>query len=343
MAGLTRSLNIVTSKNRAFPNFPRAYMPSESWPYYGSHMYTYGANVMLPGFLNFGSVGSSISVNSSGSTNALKMYNGQGTEQTAGSWNSGFAPGDGAAAYDTWSAFYMDRVDNLLYVMVIDTSTDPDTYRMMTIDKDGTVAFVTAAYQVTNTGLENMKLSFDTTPPLYRVGGVDGTGNFRMDRYRANTPNDNATQPYDGVRLEINTSSGTVNSIAANTMVETTDGLIPNNIFIGNSSMGEIATFMGPTDNGIIGAPSYGDYRYNAGRPYGLLGNATTGQLIQNISFGMDIPFYYWSDADIKPVPWLGSYFFHPIGGGYVSGINNFSRADAHAYLDELAVWYGLL
>ena len=92
MAGLTRSVNIVTSKNRAFPNFPRAYMPSESWPYYGSHMYTVTSNVMLPGFLNFGSVGSSIMLNSSGSTNALKMYNGQGTEQTAGSWNSRFAP-----------------------------------------------------------------------------------------------------------------------------------------------------------------------------------------------------------------------------------------------------------
>ena len=150
----------------------------------------------------------------------------------------------------------MDRVDNKLYVMVIDTSTSPDTYRMMTIDKDGNTAFVTAAYQVTNTALDGMQLSYDTSPPLYRVGGVDGTGNFRMDRYRANTPNDNATQPYDGVRLEINTSSGTVNSIAANTMVETTDGLIPNNIFIGNSSFSEVATFMGPTDNGIIGAPN---------------------------------------------------------------------------------------
>ena len=343
MAGLTRSVNIITTKNRAFPNWPRGYMPSESWPYYGSHMYTTTSNVMLPGFLNFGSVGSSIMLNSTNSTTALKMYNGQGTEQTAGNWNSGFAPGDGAAAYDTWAGFYMDRVDNKLYCLLMDTSTDPDTYRMMSIDKDGNIVLETAAYQVTNTALNGKHHRYDNTPPLYRVGGVDGTGNFRFDLYRANTPNDNDTQPYDGVRLEINTTGSTVNGISANTISETTDGLIPNNIFIGNSSMSEITTFMGPTDNGIIGGPSGGSYLYVAGRVYGMLGNVNTGQLNQNVAYGTDCPFYMWNNIDNKPVSWLGSYFFHPISGGYVSGINNFSRTDAHAFLDELAVWYGLL
>mgnify|MGYP003142863954 FL=1 len=343
MAGLTRAINIVTSKNRAFPNWPTPYMPSESWPFYGSHNYAQAStdNVNLPGFLDFGSVGSSISLYAYDSDNAQYMYNGQGTTQTAGSWNSGFSPGDGAAAYDQWSAFYMDRVDNKLYVMVIDTSTDPDTYRMMTIDKDGTTAFVTAAYQVTNTALNNMKFSFDSTPLLYRVGMVDGTGNFRMDRFRANTPNDNNTAPYDGVRLEINTSSGTVNSISANTMVETTDGLIPNNIFIGNSSFSP-GCVMGPTDNGIIGSPIYSSNTSYQGQPYGILGNMNTGQINQNVAFGNNCPFYGWTSG-FKPIPWLGSYLFHPVGSGYVSGMNNFSRTDIHAFLDELAVWYGLL
>jgi len=340
MAGLT--VNIVTSKNRAFPDWPRPYMPSESWPYYGSHFYAEpnSNDVMLPGFLNFGSVGSSISINAYDSNNVLKMYNGQGTQQTSGNWNNGFDVGDGAAAYDQWSAFYMDRVDNLLYCLVIDESTSPHTYRMETIDKDGTVSFVTAAYQVTNTAFNSKRMSYDSTPLLYRVGNVDGTGNFRFDLIRANTPNDNNTQPYDGVRLEINTTGSTVNSVAANTITETTDGLIPNNIFIGNSRFNPSA-YMGPTDNGIMGAPQYSQDDYMQGYPYGALGNINTGQFNQNVSFGR-CPFYFWTGYT-KPTPWLGSYFWIPVYNSYVSGMANIERTDMHAFMDELAVYYGLL
>ena len=344
MAGL--SANILTSKNRAFPNWPRPYMPSESWPYYGSHSYAGGNtdNVMLPGFLNFGSVGSSISIYGSSATNAIKMWNGQGTQQTAGSWNNGFAPGDGAGAYDAWSAFYMDRVDNKLYCLVLDTSTDPDTFRMITIDKDGAISFVTTAHQATSTGLGAYNsFSNDTTPTLYRVGGVDGTGNFRFDKYRANTPNDNNTQPYDGVRLEINTSGGTVNGIAANTIAETTDGLIPNNVFIGNSIFNP-ATFMGPTDNGIIGSVIYQDYRWIQGQVYGSLGNANTGQIIMNAMWGQDCPFAVgYPSGYFRPVPWLGSYMFIPISAVSLAGFTNFSKSDMHNFMDEMAVRNGLL
>ena len=341
MAGLTRSVNIVTSKNRAFPNWPTPYMPSESWPYYGSHFYAQPNtnNVMLPGFLNFGSVGSSISINAYDSDNYLKMYNGQGTEQTAGSWGT-MIPTNIISGYDQYSAYYMDRVDNKLYMLLIDEGTSPHTYRMASIDKDGTIVLEPAAYQVTNTAFNSKRMSYDSTPLLYRVGNVDGTGNFRFDLLRANTPNDNNTQPYDGVRLEINTSGGTVNGIAANTMAETTDGLIPNNIFIGNSSFNP-TTFIGPTDNGIMGAPTYSDGNYVQGFPYGTLGNINTGQFNQNVPFGQ-CPFYMWSGYG-KPTPWLGSYFWISLYNGYVSGMANIERTDFHAFLDELAVYYGLL
>ena len=343
MAGLTRAVNIVTSKNRAFPNWPTPYMPSESWPYYGSHFYAQPNtnNVMLPGFLNFGSVGSSISINTYDSDNACKMYNGQGTQQTAGNWNNGWSMGDAGGGFDQWSAFYMDRVDNLLYALLIDEDTSPHTYRMASMDKDGTTTLVTANYQVTNTAFNSKRVSYDSTPLLYRVGNVDGTGNFRFDLLRANTPNDNDTQPYDGVRLEINTTGSTVNGVAANTITETTDGLIPNNIFIGNSSFNPV-TLMGPTDNGIMGAPTYSDNDYMQGNPYGTLGNINTGQFNQNVSFGQNCPFYFWS-GNCKPVPWLGSYFWVPNGNGYVSAMANIARTDMHAFMDELAVYYGLL
>jgi hypothetical protein len=344
MAGLTRSVNIVTSKNRAMPNWPRPYMPSESWPFYGSH--NYGApnsdQALLPGFLNFGSVGSSISINGYNSTSALKMFNGQGTQQTASYWNGGLLPTEFSADYDTWAAVYMDRSDNKLYLLMMDTSTSPDTYIMGTVDKDGNIAFVTAAFQVTSTALNAQNFNYDSTPSLYRVGGVDGTGNFRFDKWRANTPNDNSTQPYDGVRLEINTSSGTVNGISANTMAETTDGLVPNNIFLGSGAFNP-ATFLGPTDNGIIGSVVYADYRYNEGQVYGSLGNANTGQINMNVMWGQDCPFFRWNTGYFKPVPWLGSYMFIPLDQANLSGFSNFSRTDMHAFMDEMAVRNGLL
>lgn len=346
MAGLTRAVNIVTSKNRAMPNWPRPYMPSESWPYYGSHSYGAGNsdNVMLPGFLNFGSVGSSISIQGATPTSDLMMFNGQGTQQTAGYWAGGLLPTNFSASYESWSAFYMDRVDNKLYCLLLDTTTDPDTFIMGTVDKDGAIAYVTAAHQATSTGLGQYNtFNSDTTPTLYRVGGVDGTGNFRFDKYRANTPNDNNTQPYDGVRLEINTTGSTVNGIAANTIAETTDGLIPNNVFVGNSSFNP-ATFMGPTDNGIIGSVVYVDYRYLQYQVYGSLGNANTGQIIMNAQWGQDCPFAEgYPTGYFKPVPWLGSYMFIPISSVTLAGFTNFARADMHAFMDEMAVRNGLL
>ena len=344
MAGLT--VNIVTSKNRAFPDWPRPYLPSESWPYYGSAMFhDQSEKRKLPGFLNFGSVGSSLENAIANAANDVwTMYNGQGTAQTAGSWSSGWAVTEGWSDADAAMAWYMDSSDNKLYALLVDTGTDPDTVRMVSIDKDGSTTLETAALQVTNTALNGQLISYDSTPLLYRVGGVDGTGNFRFDKYKANTPNDNTTAPYDGVRLEINTSSGTVNGIAANTIAETTDGMLPNNLF--KPSPYNLLAFMGPTDNGIIGSPIYNNYSttsYYADNLYGTLGNANTGQIFQNAFFGRQPPFFSYNYA-YKPYPWLGSYFFAGAGNvTQVDGAPNFARADMHNFLDELGVWYGLL
>ena len=344
MAGLTA--NIVTSRNRAFPDWPRPYLPSESWPYYGSAMFhDQTEKRKLPGFLNYGSVGSTIeNAFANAGNDVFSMYNGQGTQDTSGYWNSGLSPANFSADYDTWAAVYMDRVDNKLYLLMMDTSTDPDTYIMGTVDNGGNIAFVTAAFQVTNTALNGQLISYDSTPLLYRVGGVDGTGNFRFDKYRANTPNDNTTAPFDGVRLEINTSGSTVNGISANTMAETTDGLLPNNLF--QPTPYNLLAVMGPTDNGIIGGPisnNHATTSYYANNLYGTLGNANTGQIFQHAFFGPQSPFYSFNYA-YKAYPWLGSYFF--AGAGNITQINgapNFHRTDMHNFLDEIAVWHGIL
>jgi hypothetical protein len=344
MAGLTA--NIVTSKNRAFPDWPRPYMPSESWPFYGSAgFYDQTEKRHLPGFLNFGSVGSSLeNVLGNASTDAWNMHNGQATAQTAGAWNGGWAINEVWSDADAAMAWYMDRSDNKLYALLVDTGTTPDTVRMVSIDKDGNTALETAALQVTNTALDGQLAAYESTPLMYRVGQVDGTGNFRFDKFRANTPNDNGTEPFDGVRLEINTSSGTVNGISANTIAETTDGLLPNNMF--QASPYGISAMCGPTDNGIMGAPiqnSFANYNVYANQLNGSLGNVDTGQIIEHAFFGQQSPFFSLNYG-FKPIPWLGSYFF--IGHGNITQVDggmNFHRTDFHNFLDELAVWYGLL
>ena len=348
MAGL--SANILTSKNRAFPNWPSGYFPSESWPFYGSQG---GQNASqkrkFPGFLNFGSVGSTIENALGNSTSVWTMYNGQGTAQTAGQWNGGWAVNEQWSDGDYWSAAYMDRVDNKLYCLVNDVGTSPNTYRMVSIDKDGNGAYETAAYQITSTALQGwnqaagQQIAYGSSPLLYRTGGVDGTGNFRWDMYKANTVNDNATQPYDGVRLEINTSGGTVNGMAANTMAETTDGLIPNNIFTGDTNF-DVDSMMGPTANGIMGGIIV-DRLAGGGSLVGYMLNANTGQVLRkvtwNTSFG--VPFYITSGY-VKPFPWLGSYAFQGIGSAETAqGVWNFSRESLHNFMDEVAVYYGLL
>ena len=348
MAGLTRSINIVTSKNRAFPDWPRPHYTSPSVPYYGSQSYQNDSNKRyFPGFLNFGSSGSSLAnAISNNSNDNWYMYNAQGTQQSAGSWNSGWAKNDPWSDADRWVAAYMDSVDNKLYMLVVDAGTNPDTVRMVSIDKDGNTVNETAAFQVTNTALEEGSnyWSYDSCPILYRVGQADGTGNFRFDRYKANTDDNDGSEPYDGVRLEINTSSGTVNSIAANTIAETSDGIIANNLYYPDPFT--LTAFMGPTDNGIIGAPTnnaFSNYNVYSNRLYGMLGNTTTGQFFHWTFFGRDTPFYSLNYS-YKPVPWLGSYIFCGHGGTtQVAGALNYSKTDMHNYLDEVAVWYGIL
>ena len=339
MAGL--SANIITSKNRAMPSWPPVF---NAGYFYGQNSSGGPSEQYAPAFDNDSVAGSGFKIlMSSGGQEAITYYNGQGTQITDGVWaGAGFLPSEAWSDADQWCSLYMDSSDDKLYALVTDTGTSPDTIRMTSVDKDGTVVLETAAFQVTNTGFNNQRLQYgSSTPRLYRVGHTDGTGNFRWDLMRGNTDDDDTGEPYDGCRIEINTSSGTVNSISANTMAETTDGLLPNNYYAVTHTRENI---LGPTSNNIVGGPEgqwpgYGDIRHS-----GSLVNMTTGQFANRVPFGNDCPLQWFSvGGGYTILAWLGTYRFFVSGTAYSQAPAAFEREAFHNFIDELAVYYGIL
>jgi hypothetical protein len=212
----------------------------------------------------------------------------------------------------------------------------------VSVDKDGTHAYETAAFTPSSTAWNNKRATFDSTPSLYRVGGADGTGNFRLDLFWANTDNNNNAAPYDGAYLEINTSGSTVNSISANTMVESTaDGFMPNNFYLA----GIVNSMLGPTDNNIMGGPyQWYNADYNVMVPLGYLINMTTGQMTNLVPFGTHCPIVpATSMPTLKAIPWLGNYHFTTLSTNTLIGQTEWERGVFHNFMDEMAVYYGIL
>ena len=158
---------------------------------------------------------------------------------------------------------------------------------------------------------------------------------------RGNTDDDDTGEPYDGCRIEINTSSGTVNSISANTIAETTDGLLPNNYYAVTHTRENI---LGPTSNNIVGGPEGQWPGYGAIRHSGSLVNMTTGQFANRVPFGNDCPLQWFSvGGGYTILAWLGTYRFFVSGTAYSQAPAAFEREAFHNFIDELAVYYGIL
>ena len=337
MAGL--SANIITNKRP--PPWPRPILDSY---YYGVTIAQDGTQKTFPGFDNDSLDGSSIymAINQT-AYDPIKYYNGQGTQITTGVWASGYTPAEAWSDADRWVAHYMDKTDNKLYSLVIDNGTSPNTYRMVSVDKDGVVVLETAAHQVTNTAFDDDQANWNSSVVLYRVGGVDGTGNFRGYKFNANTDNNNGTAPYDGAYLEINTTGSTVKSVAANTIAEyTADGFLPNNFNL----HGGVNSMTGPTANNIFGGPSmfYNNTIYNKD-PIGWLLNMTTGKATAMVPFGYGtcplIPGSLY--PSILTWSWLGKYQVFPSGSSNITAPMAYEKDVWHNFIDETAVYYGIL
>jgi len=332
MAGLIR--RNAAKLSGALPRFPD--QDTSSWPYYGAGN-TYYHSFFRKGFAG-GTAGRSIrtTVNTNTSFDAT-LFNIDGTESTDGVWNGGMtiAEAAGSANADQYVGGYMDTADQVWYMLFCDTGTSPDTLYFSKVNEAGTVTAIGNA-QLGNAGMDNMRYNNSYQGALRRLGG-DGSGNFGL--YWVASAGGNAANdvPHRGLDLTINATNGSLSYAAM--MPDTYGDPYP------------IMDYprIGPTANNIIANISnlwWGStYKPHTVDSYGGLANLTTGKSLRQVNIGGN---------GVNNVPWSNGYnivverskdtytFSSYYGTGmYSPSIVN--ESELHAWVDEMAVYYGIL
>ena len=331
MAGLTR---LSGSGRGSLPMFPRGDKSSVT-PYY-NYDNNEAAYVHLPAFTGGTSAGGSIRIlqNSVNSFSA-RLYDKDGGQLTSGVWNSDMTIAEiaGSANADRFIGCYMDETDNLWYVLTIDTTSSPNTYYFSKVNEAGTVTTIGNTQGIA--GINGLWYGSDATGPMYRVGG-DGSGDFAFSAAGLQGGNSAAGVPYRGTTVTISASDGSLSY---------SSGLMPSAYGAGTYLKTPI---FGPTGNGIIGgailALASTQSPPLANGYFGSIGNTTTGRFITQAHFG--------SPATNGYPTGLSSFIIYRARRKYVFSVygNAFSGAPAvydeeevHAWLDNLAVYYGIL
>ena len=331
MAGLYT--NIVTSKNKQMPLFPRA---DTSIPVYSTMSQQYSAYHYYPAFSG-GTAGRAIRINHSSnlSTASLLMYNADGTAVSDGVWNGGLTV-DEASTYGETECFlqyYMDEADNLLYILTADTGTNPYTFYLSSVNEAGVVSYKGNA-QVGNASLNNASFRSGNCGPMHRAGG-DGSGNLQIAHFSpASASSLAAAVPFRGVMITINITNG---ALSYSTLLPSTFSQAYYHYY------GYIT--LGTTANNII-MQLYG--MYTTANPnngfYGNIYNLTTGKAAHNLIFpagGRGV--MPWGTGFPMGQRWRGRYFFPNYAVPYGKATLGYAEADIHHWADETAVFYGLL
>ena len=319
----------------SLPRFPE--QDTTTWPYYGCDNVTYHS-FFRKGFAN-GSAGDSIrtTISSSSSFDAT-LFNIDGTESTDGVWNGGMtiAEGAGSANANLFVSAYMDTTDQVWYMLFNDTDTSPHTFYFSKVNDAGTVTAIGNA-QLGNASMNSMWYGASYAGVLRRLGG-DGSGNFGL--YYTGTSGGNAASaaPYRGVDITINASDGSLSY--ANLMPATYGS--PNPVMDYPK--------IGPTDNNIIGNISNqwwgsGHTAPAATSVYGGLANTSNGKGLRQVMMG---------GPSINNVPWTNGYHMsvertattYVFGGYYGTGAYSpvtVNIDELHAWIDEMAVYHGIL
>ena len=325
MAGLSRNTKIKATG--PMPAFPRADTTMGSYYGQGGQMSTHG---YYPGF-NGGTAGRSIYIALNSTTANIVMYNIDGAVTGSGSWTSSgltVAEAAGSANADKWVGFYMDNTDAMLYMLTMDTSTSPDTLYFSKINEAGSVTAIGNA-ALASTNFDAMGFRDVNNGMLRRLGG-DGSGNFGIYFGKANdnvSPYTHAV-PYRGVDIQISASNGALTY--ADAMPDTFGG---GYYFRGMQ--------MGPTANNIVGGWTY----YNGSSGDGNTGgfyNLSSGRSVSNVQMGT--PFTNgtpYLSATPMPFQWREKYILSGNGQDYGSMVYEVSAM--HAWMDEMAVYYGIL
>jgi len=327
MAGLIRN-----SKSKLeIPLWPT---PDTSVPVYSSMSQGYSAYYYFPAFSG-GTAGRSIRINFTANPNtaSIYLYNADGTAVTDGVWNGGMTP-DEASTYGETEGFvqyYMDEADNLLYLWTVDTGTSPYTFYLSSVNEAGSVSYKGNA-QIGNASMNSFSPRGGQCGAMHRVGG-DGSGNLQIPHFAPAGGNSAAAVPFRGAMVTINITNGSLSYA----------DLLPSTFsqqYYHNYGYGSIGT----TANNII-LQLYGRFNNNAPSEgyYANIYNLTTGKA----GFYLIIP----AGDGVLPsgtgfniiTRWRGRYHFCSYAYPYGKAMGAYSEADMHHWVDELAVFYGLL
>ena len=317
MAGLT-----FNTKKRAQPQWPA---PDTSFePYFDSGQ-SWATHTYCPGF-NGDAAGTSIRIPQTSYTAALQYYDKDGTASTAGSWNGGLAITEVHADSDYWVGWYMDNTDQMLYIVTLDHGTEPDSLCFSKINAAGTLTQI-GKTALNNASMNSLNSTTSYASPLYRKGG-DGSGDFAI-RF---------SYTQSGGSAQAAPQRGSIITIAASNAALSYADMMPSTY---GSSYASIRSPIGPTANGIIGGPFYGP-QVNTQAWYGSLLNQNNGKGYYQLFFeGARIPQMAGGASSFYFIRWREGYIHMNWGQHY--GPVYYKEADLHNYLDEVAVFYGIL
>ena len=330
MAGLTRNTNLRSRRRTSLPIFP--IQDTSLGPYYSMDS-SESAYINLPGFAG-GTAGRSIRILLNAVTSfSATLYNVDGTTSSDGVWNGGitFAEIAGNAAADRFVGCYMDEADQMWYVLTVDTTTSPDTLYFSKVNEAGAVTTIGNS-QLGNASMNGMWYNNAYIGNLYRKGG-DGSGDFAINWTNTAGGNSAAGVPNRGVEITISASDA---SLSYANILPSTSG-----VWTAFYNAGKL----GPTANNIVGGSSYS--HSSANRPglggYGSIVNTSTGKYSSYALFGApESNGYPWGSGTFVSLRHRKKYVFATYGSTQY-GACVFDEDEVHAWLDELAVFYGIL
>ena len=329
MAGLTRLSG--SSTGGALPLFPAGDKSSVT-PYYTYDGHE-GAYVHLPAFTGAAN-SSSIRIlhNSTTSYNAT-LYNIEGTAASNGVWASGMtiAEGAGSANADRFVGCYMDETDNFFYMLFSDTSVSPNKLYLSKVNAAGTVTAI-GNTTLGNSSMNGLWFGSDHVGPMYRVGG-DGSGDFAISMTATAAGNSGSGVPNRGVKITIGASDC---ALSYSQVLPAT---------FGNYQYMRSPTF-GPTANGILAGAVVQNSYTEAGDPgyYGAIMNTSTGRHVANAHFGSPAQNGYpWGKGPFIIYRARSKYVFSCYQYIFRGASAVFDEDEVHAWVDKMAVHYGIL
>tara|TARA_A100001388_G_C28734878_1_gene483607 strand:+ start:36 stop:1034 length:999 start_codon:yes stop_codon:yes gene_type:complete len=332
MAGLVRNSGGRSRTRTQLPMFP---LPDTTLTPYYTHDQSESGAVHLPGFAG-GTAGRSIKLfQNSATAFGATFYNIDGSTVSGGGWATtgitmSIATAAGSSNADRFVGSYMDEADQLWYMLFTDTSTSPNTLYFSKINEAGTVTAIGNA-QLGSTSFNNMWYNGTYVGSLRRKGG-DGSGDFALIYGYTAGGNASAAVPYRCAEITISASNGSLSY--ANILPDTSGN------YTGFYNLGRI----GPTANNIIGGSAYALTGASFPFAYGPIINMTTGRFTSYAAYGNpgDNGFPYNGGGNLMSTRHRKKYVF----SGYSSAIYGssiFDEDEVHAWLDEMAVYYGIL